>query len=143
MKIKAILLALFVAGLATSFAIAAPPPGKGKNKGQTTGSTSGTTATGTTATTTTGGEEKKVTLCHKTGSKKKPWVKIKVSKNAVPAHMRHGDMAPGAGGDCPKAGSTGGTTTGTTTGTTGTTAQTPADDTKGKGNNGKGKGKGK
>ena len=147
MKIKAILLALFVAGLATSFAIAAPPPGKGKNKGQTTGSTSGTTATGTTSTTTTGGDEKKVTICHKTGSKKKPWVKIKVSKNALPAHMAHGDKAPGADGDCPKAGSTGGTTTGTTTGTTGTTtgatAQAPAGDTKGKGNNGKGKGKGK
>jgi hypothetical protein len=140
MKIKATLLALFVAGLATSFAIAAPPPGKGKNKGQTTGSTSGTTATGTTATTTTGGE-KKVTICHKTGSKTNPWVKIKVSKNALPAHIRHGDMPVGPNGDCPKTPGTGG---GGTTGTTGTTgATTGAAPTAGETAQGQNKGKGK
>jgi hypothetical protein len=35
--------------------------------------------------------EKKVTICHKTGSKKHPFVTIRVSRRAVPAHLRHGD----------------------------------------------------
>jgi hypothetical protein len=34
---------------------------------------------------------KKVTICHKTGSKKNPFVTIRVSRNAVKAHLRHGD----------------------------------------------------
>jgi hypothetical protein len=34
---------------------------------------------------------KKVTLCHKTRSKKNPFVTIRVSRNAVRAHLRHGD----------------------------------------------------
>jgi hypothetical protein len=35
--------------------------------------------------------EKKVTICHRTGSKKHPFVTIRVSRRAVPAHLRHGD----------------------------------------------------
>jgi hypothetical protein len=35
--------------------------------------------------------DKKVTICHRTGSKKHPFVTIRVSRNAVPAHLRHGD----------------------------------------------------
>jgi hypothetical protein len=118
MKMKILLAAIFVAGLAASFAVASP------SKKPPQGSTSGTTATGTTSSTTTT-EGKKVTLCHKTGSKSHPWVKIRVSKNAVKAHMRHGDIALGPNGDCPKApGAGGGTTSGATTGaTTGTTTQ--------------------
>jgi hypothetical protein len=35
--------------------------------------------------------EKKVTICHRTGSKKHPFVTIRVSRSAVRAHLRHGD----------------------------------------------------
>jgi hypothetical protein len=35
--------------------------------------------------------ERKVTICHRTHSKKKPFRTIRVSENAVPAHLRHGD----------------------------------------------------
>lgn len=43
--------------------------------------------------------EKKVTICHRTGSKKNPYRTIRVSRNAVPAHLRHGDGV----GPCPTA----------------------------------------
>jgi hypothetical protein len=36
-------------------------------------------------------EPKKVTICHKTHSKKKPFVTITVSQNALKAHLKHGD----------------------------------------------------
>jgi hypothetical protein len=39
----------------------------------------------------TGQYEKKETICHRTGSKKNPFVTIRVSRHAVPAHLRHGD----------------------------------------------------
>jgi len=35
--------------------------------------------------------EQKVTICHRTGSKKNPFRTIRVSRNAVKAHLRHGD----------------------------------------------------
>ena len=74
----------------------------------TTGSTSSTTSTSTsttttttpTTTTTTTVPSKKVTICHRTGSKKKPYRKIRVSTNALKAHLRHGDILAGAGA-CP------------------------------------------
>jgi hypothetical protein len=34
---------------------------------------------------------KKVTICHRTHSKKHPFVTIRVSRNALKAHLRHGD----------------------------------------------------
>jgi hypothetical protein len=34
---------------------------------------------------------KKVVICHRTGSKKNPFRTIRVSRNAVKAHLRHGD----------------------------------------------------
>jgi hypothetical protein len=45
---------------------------------------------------------KKVAICHRTHSKKHPFVTIVVSRNAVPAHLRHGDTI----GPCPTAAAT-------------------------------------
>jgi hypothetical protein len=44
---------------------------------------------------------KKVTLCHRTHSKKHPWVKIRVSRKAMKAHLRHGDFAVDDQHPCP------------------------------------------
>lgn len=39
-----------------------------------------------------GGPAGKVTICHLTGSQTNPVVIITVSRNALPAHLRHGDL---------------------------------------------------
>src|SRR5438034_7600571 len=44
---------------------------------------------------------KKVTVCHRTHSKKHPWVKIRISRNALPAHLRHGDFIVDEKTPCP------------------------------------------
>jgi hypothetical protein len=36
----------------------------------------------------------RVQICHRTHSKKHPWVKITVSNHALKAHLRHGDTFP-------------------------------------------------
>jgi hypothetical protein len=127
MKLKALLLALLVAGFVTSMAVARPPPGKGHDKdkaGKKSGApvlaaTTTTSGTTTTATTTSKGKGKagKVMLCHRTGSKKHPYVPILVSRNAEKAHLKYGDLPMPASGGCPTT-RDGGTTTTTTTGTT-------------------------
>lgn len=45
-----------------------------------------------------GGPSGKTTICHFASHK---FVEITVSNNAVPAHMRHGDVLPDAYGACP------------------------------------------
>jgi cytoskeletal protein RodZ len=44
--------------------------------------------------------EGKTTICHRTGSKKNPWVLITVNNSDLPTHKAHGDTLP-AGGICP------------------------------------------
>ena len=44
---------------------------------------------------------KKVTVCHRTHSKKHPWVKISISTHALKAHLRHGGFVVDATHPCP------------------------------------------
>ncbi len=43
----------------------------------------------------------KVQVCHKTHSRKHPWVLINISSAAVPAHLRHGDTLVTLTAPCP------------------------------------------
>jgi hypothetical protein len=131
-KLKAIALALFVAGACTSFAIADDGHGKGKKPAPSAATTTGsTTTTESTTTSEASGKakgkakhgEKKVTLCHKAG-KSGRWVKITVSKNAVKSGLKHGDVAPDASGKCPAPAPATTTTSTTTTSVTTTSATT-------------------
>jgi len=73
-------------------------------------------------TSTTGQNAGKLTICHKTHSGKKPWVRITISANAWPAHSRQGDSQ-----DLSKCGGALNSTTGNPTSNAG--------NGKGKGNN--------
>ena len=122
MKLKATLLAVFVAGFAASFAVAKPPPGKGNGKGK-----GGPAAP--TSSVTTSADGKKVLYCHKTGNGR--YVLVWVSKNSAHAKGKHKGDVPAVNGACPTAGTTGSTTDTTPTTTTvatttvGTTTTTP------------------
>src|SRR5581483_4297702 len=48
-----------------------------------------------------------VTICHRTHSKKHRWVKIRVDRHAVKAHLRHGDFVVDASHPCPPTSGTG------------------------------------
>lgn len=69
------------------------------------GSSSPDTATGTTATVAAGATantaSSKVWVCHHTGSWKHPYHLIHISTHALPAHMNHGAVTPGADNSCP------------------------------------------
>ncbi len=43
----------------------------------------------------------KVTICHRTGSSKHPWVQITVGAKAAAWLLRHGDVMPSSTGSCP------------------------------------------
>jgi hypothetical protein len=43
----------------------------------------------------------KVTVCHRTHSKKHPWVKIRISPHALKAHLRHADFVVDEAHPCP------------------------------------------
>jgi hypothetical protein len=63
------------------------------------------TTTGTTAIVaagaTTNSAPSKIWVCHHTGSWKHPYHLIHISAHALPAHMNHGDVRPGADNPCP------------------------------------------
>jgi hypothetical protein len=46
-----------------------------------------------------GSPQGKVDVCHRTGNGS--FHEINISANALPAHMRHGDVMPDEYGDCP------------------------------------------
>jgi hypothetical protein len=111
--------------------------------------------TGSTGSPETAPSERRVALCHRTGSKKRPFVTMTVSRNAVAAHLRHGDKP----GPCPSNESASNTSASASKAkakkkakesaatTTTTTAETPSTGGKEHGNGGGhgrgGKGKGK
>jgi len=118
MKLKILFLTLFVAGVVASMAVAKPPPGHGNphgRNGDAATTAADTTSTSTTATLPSSG---KVVLCHRTGSKTHPWVRISVNAHAARQRMAKGDKLAAADGSC------GASTTGTTTTDTTTTATT-------------------
>jgi hypothetical protein len=112
MKLRiALLLAVLVAGVASSYALAKGKPG------------SSTTSTGTT-TTSHGKKQTKLVVCHKAG-KSGRWVKITVAtKAAEKAHLKRGDVLPDASGACPAPTPKSHTTTGSTS--TGSTTTSPS-----------------
>ncbi len=110
MKVKGAVVALFLAGVWASFALAGRPPDAGHGRAS---SGSAATAAATiiitttvTVTTTTAAAPRLIVLCHETGSVAHPWVKIKVPVNAAWPHVSHGDVLPTARGGCPFAGGT-------------------------------------
>ena len=90
-------LVLVAAGGVASSVVAGKAPASilthttGHSESVSTTVTTTVATTTETTTTTTPRPPRKVTLCHHTRSKKNPHVSISVSRNAVPAHVRHGD----------------------------------------------------
>ena len=77
-----------------------PPPGKGKSQAAKAKAAAKKSQRQGTPQAGKSGKSKagKLTLCHKTDSAEKPWVKITVSANALKAHKAHGDMATNGSG---------------------------------------------
>jgi hypothetical protein len=122
MKLKVLFLTLFVAGVVASMAVAKPPPGHGKPNGRNADAGSTDAASTSTSTTATLPSSGKVVLCHRTGSKNHPWVRVSVNVHAARQRMAKGDKPAAADGSCGSTTVT--TTTGTTTTDTTTTAAT-------------------
>src|SRR5262249_12057889 len=74
-----ILAGLFAAGVLAAHAVAKPQPGKGKPRPTVTSAKTGGKSHGA-----------KVVLCHRTGSKAHPYVKVTVAASALGAHLKHG-----------------------------------------------------
>ena len=69
----------------------------------TPGITETPTVTETLAATAVGNNDGKITICHATGSSKKPYVMITVSVNGLNGHGNHSrDIIPAPAGGCPK-----------------------------------------
>jgi hypothetical protein len=66
-----------------------------------------------------GANQYKVRICHYTHSKKHPWVIINVSKSALKAHLKHGDVLLPTGTTCPPKVTTSAPTTHGNSGTNG------------------------
>jgi hypothetical protein len=75
MNLKAVAVVLALTGLGTSVAVAKGPPGADAVA------------------------ERSVTVCHRTPSAARPFRLIQVSRSALEAHMRHGDLLT-TSGDC-------------------------------------------
>ena len=71
----------------------------GETTDTTTGETTDTTTGETTDTTATAAS--RVWVCHHTGSWKHPYHLIHISTHALHAHLRNGDVLPGANNSCP------------------------------------------
>jgi hypothetical protein len=85
-------IATLAAGVTAAVALGAGTSSHDTSTGRTTAVAAGaTTATASS----------KVWVCHHTGSWKHPYHLIHISTHALPAHMRHGDVRPGADNSCP------------------------------------------
>jgi len=86
----------------TTTAATATGPTTAVTPGATTTTAAGTgPKTAVVAGPTTSTASSKVWVCHHTGSWKHPYHLIHISTHALPAHMRHGDVTPGADNSCP------------------------------------------
>jgi hypothetical protein len=90
---RSLKVAVVIALAAAGFAVASIASGSSVLGSDTT--TTGVTVTATTSSTVTVRTPSKVTICHRTGSKKNPFVTITVSASSLFAHFKHGDQ-PGA-----------------------------------------------
>ena len=104
--------ATLAAGVTAAVALGAGTSSPDTSTGTTTAVTAGATTTtaddtstrtttAVTAGATTSTAPSKVWVCHHTGSWKHPYHLIHISTHALPAHMRHGDVTPGADNACP------------------------------------------
>ena len=84
MRLEVVAFALLLAGFGSSIAVAqGSPPGRDQ----------AAPAARTPA-------AAKTSVCHRTGSAKRPYRLVSVPRGALEAHMRHGDLLTAASGGC-------------------------------------------